>query len=41
MEVSNIKFNLNPPNGSFADTCWQTDGHDDGKRHLSELRKRA
>jgi len=27
MKVPNMKFHENPPSGSRADTCWQTDGH--------------
>jgi len=37
IEVPDIKFHGNPPSGNRADTCEQTDGHDESSGRFSRL----
>jgi len=33
-QVPNMKFHVNPSNGSQADACERTDGHDEASMHF-------
>ena len=41
MKVLSIKFHGNPSSGKPADTCGQTDGHDEANKRFSRLCERA